>query len=439
MRGGEARPEAEAEVKKALTAWPYRWGLSFYKLGVSAFFAGGGLAWLKRKYKAGIDERMGKIGPGAPKNALWVHAVWVGEVQSALALLGVAQGPEAQPLPRVLSTVTATGRAMADSLAPRATAMIYSPWDVPRFVSRALDALAPRAYAAMETERWPAMLAELRARKIPAFLVNGRLSDKSAGRLRGQKAFWRGVLCCFERLMVRFESDKEKFMALGVPERRIVVTGDCKVDAMLARRAGTDAGKWRSLRREGGGPLFVAGSTHAGEDEIALSAFEKARRTRPGARLILAPRHPERAPSVAETALRYGKADLLSRLTHEREREWDVAVVDRIGALFELYAAADAAFVGGSLVPRGGQNLMEPALFGIQVTHGPDMTDFPDAPRMDALGAAREVRDSESLAEAWLRSLEPDERNRARKACETYFASVGGAASRSWAVIEEYL
>ncbi|MDR1649584.1 MAG: 3-deoxy-D-manno-octulosonic acid transferase [Synergistaceae bacterium] len=442
----ETEAETETETEKNLTDWTYRWGLSFYELGISAFFACGGLAWLKRKYKVGVGERMGRIGPDVPKNALWVHAVSVGEVQSALALFDVARkGPGARPgpLPRLLSTVTVTGRAVAEKLAPRPTAMIYSPWDVPRFVNRALDALAPKAYVAMETERWPVMLAALRARKIPAFLVNGRLSDRSARRLQGQRAFWRGVLCCFERLMVRFESDKEQFLMLGVPEWKIIVTGDCKVDAMLVRRAGTDAGKWRFLRRAGG-PLFLAGSTHAGEDEIVLSAFEMVRRAHPGARLLIAPRHPERALSIAaEIAARHGKAVLFSRLTnecgHEREREWDVAVVDRIGVLFELYAAADAAFVGGSLVPKGGQNLMEPALFGIQAAHGPDMADFPDAPRMDALGASREVRDAESLAEAWLRSLDREERKRTREACETCFASVAGAASRSWSVIESYL
>jgi 3-deoxy-D-manno-octulosonic-acid transferase len=162
--------EKDPETREALTAWPYRLGLSFYKLGISAFFAGGGLAWLKNKYKTGIGERMGRIGPGVPRNALWVHSVSVGEVQSALALLDAAR--KRLGLPCVLSTVTATGRAIAEKLAPPATSVIHNPWDVPRFVTRALDALAPQAYVAMETERWPAILAELRARKIPAFLVN---------------------------------------------------------------------------------------------------------------------------------------------------------------------------------------------------------------------------------------------------------------------------
>jgi 3-deoxy-D-manno-octulosonic-acid transferase len=409
----------------------------FYRAGIAAFFAGGGLSWLKKKYQVGLADRMGLFGPEVPKNALWVHAVSVGEVQSALSLIKEAKK---RPLPCLLSTVTTTGRVMGEKLASRQVdKMIYSPWDTPRFVKRALDTLAPRAYVAMETERWPAMLAELHARGIPAFLVNGRLSGESAQRLRRQRRFWRGVLCCFHRLMVRFESDKEEFLSLGVPEEKIVVTGDCKIDAMLARKAEMDDkngknGPWSCLRR-GDAPLFLAGSTHPGEDGTVLEAFAKVREARPEARLVIAPRHPQRALHVVAEALPYGKADLLTNLTPD----WDIAVVDKIGILFELYAAADAAFVGGSLVSRGGQNPMEPSLFGIQVTHGPDMSNFPDAQRMDASGAAHTVCRADQLAEAWLRALERDEKKRTQQACQGYFASVGGAALRSWEVIESYL
>jgi 3-deoxy-D-manno-octulosonic-acid transferase len=378
---------------------------------------------------------MGLFGAEVPRNALWVHAVSVGEVQSALPLIEAAR--KQKKLPCVLSTVTATGRGMAEKLAPlQGVGMIYSPWDTPRFVKRALDALEPRAYVAMETERWPTMLGELRAREIPAFLVNGRLSAKSAKKLRGQRSFWRGVLCCFERLMVRFESDKEEFLSLGVPEEKIVVTGDCKIDAMLARKAEMDAGgngrQWAWLRK-GNAPLFVAGSTHTGEDAIALAAFAKVREAHPGARLVIAPRHPQRALHVVAEALPYGKVDLFTNLTSD----WDVAVVDKIGVLFELYAVADGAFVGGSLVSKGGQNLMEPAMFGIQVTHGPDMSNFPDAGRMDVLGAAHTVRSASQLAEAWLRA--PKTTAETRQACEKYFASVGGAGLRSWDVVQKYI
>jgi 3-deoxy-D-manno-octulosonic-acid transferase len=425
-------PSEGAQSHEALEAWPYRLGMSLYRAGITAFFAGGGLSWLKKKYKAGLENRMGLFGSEVPKKALWIHAVSVGEVQSALPLIEAAQ----EKLPCFLSTVTTTGRRMAEKLVPlKAGEMVYSPWDTPRFVKRALDALEPRAYVAMETERWPVMLAELRARGIPAFLVNGRLSAESAKKLHRQRAFWRGVLCCFERLMVRFESDREAFLSLGVPERKIVVTGDCKIDAMLARKAAGDAeGRqpWAHLRR-GNAPLFLAGSTHAGEDEIVLEAFAKVRATHPGARLVIAPRHPQRALYVVAKALPYGKVDLFTNLTPD----WDIAVVDKIGILFELYAVADAAFVGGSLVPKGGQNLMEPALFGTQATHGPNMNNFPDTGRMDALGAAYTVCNAAQLAKTWLRAPETDART--RQACEKYFASVGGAALRSWGVIQESL
>lgn len=425
--------DSSATAEECFSAWSYRWGMSFYKAGIEAFFAFGGLSWLKKKYRVGIEQRMGEFGPEIPGNALWVHSVSVGEVQSALSLIEAAK--ERSGLPCILSTVTTTGRTMAENLASHsADAMIYSPWDVPRFVKRALDTLTPRAYVAMETERWPAMLAELHARNIPTFLVNGRLSMESLRKLKGQRSFWRGVLSCFDRLMVRFEADKKNFLEIGVPEEKIAVTGDCKVDAMFERKTGVDAAKWRHLRN-GDAPLFLAGSTHTGEDEVVLDAFRKVRKIHPQARLIIVPRHPERALAVVAASLPYGKVDLFTDLTGD----WDIAVVNRIGVLFELYAAVDAAFVGGSLVPRGGQNLMEPALFGIQVTHGPDMRDFPDADRMDKMGAARTIEDAAELAKAWLISLGAAERDKTRRSCGEYFASVGGAAERSWKIIEKFL
>jgi 3-deoxy-D-manno-octulosonic-acid transferase len=324
---------------------------------------------------------------------------------------------------------------MAERLLPqKVDAMIYNPWDAPRFVRRALDALAPKAYIVMETERWPVVLAELRARKIPAFLVNGRLSAASAKKLRSQRRFWRGVLCCFDRLMVRFESDKEAFSSLGIPAEKIVVTGDCKIDAIVKRKNEIDPEKWRCLRKNGNA-LFLAGSTHKNEEEFVLEAFSKAQTACPGARLVVVPRYPERAPEVVRVGQAYGKTALLSDL----EADWEIAVVDKIGILFELYAAADAAFIGGSLTARGGQNPMESAVFGLQTTHGPNMRNFPDAARMDELGAARCVETPDQLAESWVHSQNPDEQARNRGACAKFFEPLGGGAPRSWEIIKEYL
>jgi 3-deoxy-D-manno-octulosonic-acid transferase len=415
--------------------WPYRWGMRLYRAGISAFLAGGGFSftWLRRKYETVSEERMGKFKPGVPRNAFWVHSVSIGEVQSAFPLVEAMK--KDSNLPCVLSTATTTGRTMAERLlSQKADAMIYNPWDAPRFVRRALDALAPRAYIAMETERWPVILAELRARKIPAFLVNGRLSAASAEKLRSQRRFWRGVLCCFDRLTVRFESDKEEFSSLGIPAEKIIVTGDCKIDAIVRRKNEVDPAKWRFLRKNGNA-LFLAGSTHKNEEEFVLEAFSKARTARPGARLVIVPRYPERAPEVVRMGQSYGKTVLLSNL----EADWEIAVVDKIGILFELYAAVDAAFVGGSLTPRGGQSPMEPAAFGLQTAHGPNMRNFPDAARMDELGAACCVETPDQLAESWARSLNPDEQARNREACAKYFEPLGGGAARSWEVIKEYL
>ena len=416
--------------------WTWRAGMAAYRLGISAFFGSGGLRWLRKKYAVGLDERMGRL-EGVPEGGVWVHAVSVGEVQSASALIREMKGDgRGATLPCLLSTVTQTGREMAERLIGEAARMIYSPWDTPKYVRSALDAARPRAYVAMETERWPQMLSELKARGIPAFLANGRLSEKSFGKLRKQAPFWRGVLSCFERLLVRFDEDREHFLALGVPEERIVVTGDCKVDALKARKEEADPSRWGHLRR-GDAPLFVAGSTHRGEDEIVIAAFRELRSRHPGARLVIVPRHPERALFVVAAALPYPElqADLLSRLPED----WDVAVADRIGPLFDLYSAADAAFVGGSLVQKGGQNPLEPALLGIPAAHGPDMADFPDTARMDRMGAAKRVGNCRELADAWERALAPSERERVRGACRDYFDTLGGAAGRTWEVIRSYL
>lgn len=421
----------------ALSSWSYRLGMVTYRAAVSTFFTMGGLSLLRRKYGAGLEERMGNFSPAISKNILWVHSVSVGEVQSAIPLIDAAR--EHSKIPCILSTVTQTGRAMAEKLvSQKVNAIIYSPWDSRRFVKQALDTLKPRAYVAMETERWPNMLHELHARAVPTFLANGRLSEASAEKLRRQRRFWLGVLNCFDCLMVRFESDAERFSSLGVSEKKIMVTGDCKIDAMLTRKSEFDPSKWQYLRN-GNSPLFLAGSTHEGEEEIVLNAFAQIRHIHPRARLIIVPRHPERASFVAASALKFGKVVLLTHFIAKPFLEWSVAVVDTIGVLFELYAAADAAFVGGSLVPKGGQNLMESALFGIQTTHGPDMSDFPDTVRMDALGASYPVQNSDDLAKNWLLSLDQRERARTRQNCEEYFKSTSGAALRSWQNIEKFL
>ena len=352
----------------------------------------------------------------------------MGEVQSARPLLErIAAEGEGQKT--VLSTTTATGREAAFRLAKGLfSEHLYYPWDVPRIVRRALDSVAPKGYIVMETEVWPAMLMELRRRAIPAFLANGRFSEKTAANGRKHPSFWRKVYSLFTLLLVRSEADRAFLEDLGVNKAKIIVTGDCKVDGLLLRAGGTDPAEAREIVR-GEGPLFLAGSTHQGEDEIVLQAFRMVREQLPAARLIIAPRHPERSSAVRRLAAGVAPTALLSEANGGGETPWEILIVDRIGLLLGLYAVVDGAFIGGSLVDKGGQNIMEPAAFGLPFCHGPFMRDFVEAARaLERAGAAAVVHDAADMAAHWVRSLDEGEKGKAKKGAGLFFDRVGGAA-----------
>ena len=391
--------------------------------------------WLRRRYAQGFPERTGRIeGPlsssrrGKP---LWVHAVSVGEVQAAYPFV-LAARRDGYNGPLVLSTITETGRSMAlRLLGDQLDRVLRYPWDAPSYVRRALDALDPWSYVTFETELWPVLLWELQDRGIPSFLANGRLSLRSWGRMTRTRRFWGDVLGALSACLVREEADAARFRDLGVSPDRLHVLGDCKVDALFQRRAASDPGEWRRLLG-GAGPLLVAGSTHEGEEAAVCEAFSRVRRRVPGARLLWAPRHPQRAGACLERAREVGAACLFS----QREADWTILVLDVVGVLFDLYGIADGAFVGGSLVPRGGQNLMEPAVWGVPILHGPHMEDFQSvAADLDREGLSREVRGTEDLEQGFLSVLEggffphPG-------ATERYFAPRIGAATRTWGVVK---
>ena len=419
----------------------YRAGMIIYRIFGKMFFRMGGKIILKRKYKNDISERMGII-KDCPENCIWVHAVSVGEVQSASSLIRRIKTKTNRPC--IISTVTATGRSMAEKLLSNDVAkIIYSVWDEKKFVERALNTIKPYIYITMETELWPEIISQLHARNVPIFLANGRISEKSFKNLKKTAPFWRGVLSDFTKLMVRFDEDRQKFIALGVPDEKILVTGDCKVDTLLDRKNKSLGEKWQWLKsgKSGSGNLFVAGSTHQGEDDVVISAFRILLKKYPDSKLAIVPRHPERALMSVASVLPYQEmsAELLSTVEKDRTKKFNVVVIDRIGVLFELYAAADSVFVGGSLVQKGGQNPFEPALFGIAAIHGPSMTDFPDTERMDNMGAAICVHNDFELAKAWEESISDSAREKAKESCEKYFETLGGAAEKTWNEIEKFV
>jgi 3-deoxy-D-manno-octulosonic-acid transferase len=336
-------------------------------------------------------------------------------------------------LPIALSTTTRTGADIAGRMLDGLyDARFFFPWDIPRILRRFLDGLRPRAFATMETEIWPNLLYELHRRGIPSYLVNARLSETTFAKIMKRPSFWRPVFGWFRAILARGEGDVERFLAVGAPADRIRIIGDCKIDALLERRRLFDETAARKMVPAGRGPVFLAGSTHRGEEEIVLDAFARLRADHPDARLVIVPRHPERGDEVRALASPFGSVSLLSR----ESDAWDILVVDRIGVLFDLYGAADAAFIGGSLVPKGGQNLMEAAAFGLPICHGPDMEDFPEAARrLGDLGVATEVADAASLASRWRESLSAAVRDTAREGCRRYFRDLGGASERAWSTI----
>lgn len=370
---------------------------------------------------------------------LWVHAVSVGEVQSASSFISeIRKGDVSEAV--VLSTTTTTGQEMAQKLLSQDIAHhFYYPWDIPWIVKRAVDTVDPVAYVVMETEIWPNILYEMKKKGIPTFLVNGRFSDKSFEKRKGKSDFWRDVLSLFTLIMVREQEDCNKLALLGVPGDKVVLTGDCKVDALINRVSRIDLDPLRkAIGAEG--PLLVAGSTHIGEDEIVLEAFGKVRKIHENARLIHVPRHPERSDSVCEMAAEWGKTVRLSGLNEKNAEEWDILVIDKIGYLLDIYGISDVAFVGGSLVPKGGQNLMEPAIWGVPVTHGPHMEDFREASaKLGSLEIARTVRSAHDLAEKWLEDISPARKEQVQLKSSIFFEEHKGASMKSWELIRQHI
>jgi 3-deoxy-D-manno-octulosonic-acid transferase len=399
-------------------------------------------ARLRERHAAGFSERQGfyseeklrSVGEGA----VWVHAVSVGEAQAASPLIPkiAAEGRGV-----LLSTVTETGARMASQLAgDNMAAHIYAPWDVPSIVRRACGALRPSAYITVETEVWPNLLTELKKRAVPLILANARISDRTLARVSSYRKIFREIYDLFDIILARDGEDERRLSVMGVGREKIRVTGDMKIDAMIERKRGAlpNADATRKRIAPNGEAIFVAGSTHEGEDEVVLRAFGELLSTYSArAKLVIAPRHPERAQRVSETASRYGSVELFSRAGGGTVA--DIIVVDVIGALFDLYGAAAASFIGGSIAPKGGQNILEPAIWGVPVLHGCHMEDFAAATEsLDRSGAAYLIRTHEDMAELWNMAASDDPRLR-RGSAEDCISRNAGASERAIEYIRKYL
>ena len=388
-------------------------------------------------YRTHLGERFG-FGRRAAAASLWLHAVSVGEVAAAAPLVRElrVRHPE---LPFVLTTATPTGRAQAETLFGADVEVRFLPYDTPGSVRRFLARIRPRAAIIMETELWPNLLHECGRRGVPVLFASARLAAKSVPRYRRfGTLFSAGLRHAW--IAAQSSADAARFIALGADAARTHVVGNLKFDIRLGESV---AESGRELRRGylGARPVWTAGSTHEGEEELVLDAQAVLERAVRGALLVLVPRHPQRFEGVATLLERRGLMfDRRSRAEAVRP-EAQVLLLDTMGELAGFYAASDTAFVGGSLVPVGGHNLLEPAALGVPVITGPHTQNAPEISRLlIEAGGALEVDDAAALAAAAERLLsDPALRERMGESGRRFVAAHRGSLGRLLALIEPLL
>jgi 3-deoxy-D-manno-octulosonic-acid transferase len=295
--------------------------------------------------------------------------------------------------------VTETGARVVRERFAGAVRHRYFPLDFPGVARRAIASIEPAFFVCLETELWPNVLRALAARGVPTMIANGRLSDRSFSRYRLVRGAMRRVLANINVLAMQSDEDARRAIALGASPERVVVTGNLKHEPLPDPAGAADL--WRRLLGLAPGqPVWIAGSTHRGEDEAVLEAHRRARAEQPGLVLVLAPRHPERVGEVMSLATRTGFAAVRrSDLPARRSAVAPVIVLDTVGELAQLYGIAELVFVGGSLMPLGGHNMLEPALRGKPVLFGPYTTNFREAAAiLTAGGGGQVVRDAGELA-----------------------------------------
>ncbi|MHC6654715.1 lipid IV(A) 3-deoxy-D-manno-octulosonic acid transferase [Aeromonas salmonicida] len=340
-------------------------------------------------------EHLGRTPASGQEAPLWIHAVSVGETLAISPFIRALKA-ERPDLPILLTTTTRTGAEQAAKLGDLVMHR-YAPLDYPWAVAAFLKCIKPRALWVMETELWPNWLAACEARHLPVTIINARLSERSCQRYARFQGAFDTLSRPLTHLLCQHQDDAERFVRLGIGRERLAVTGSIKFDIQLGDEV---QARGHALRQQLGQsrPVWIAASTHQGEDEQVLAAFDLVLQRHPQALLILVPRHPERFDRVAELCAPYG---CVRRTGGAPIRETDkVYLGDTMGELPLMLAAADVAFVGGSLVKVGGHNLLEPAALGKPCLSGPAYFNFSDITRqLVAQGGAALVADAAALGE----------------------------------------
>jgi 3-deoxy-D-manno-octulosonic-acid transferase len=391
-----------------------------------------------RGYWEGLTERFG-LGPRVGATTIWVHAVSLGEVTAAAVLIRALRARYPKRA-LVLTTATPTGRTRARALFGAALDVRFLPYDTPGSMRRFLSRVRPQLAIIMETELWPNLFHQCRRRGIPVVLANARLAAKSVTRYRRCATLFRDVFAGETVVAAQSEEDAARFIAIGAQADRTHVIGNLKFDIAFDEEL-VDRGRALRAASWGSRATWIAGSTHGGEEEAALTAHSRLRADVVDALLLLVPRHPERFQAVADLMNRRGIRFERRSSDNAVQPDTQVLLVDTVGELAALYAAVDVAFVGGSLVPIGGHNLLEPAALGVPVITGPSQANAKDiAQILLREGAAVQVADAAELAAA-LHTLLTDAEQR-RRAGESGRHAVDvnrGSSLRLMALIEPLL
>lgn len=397
----------------------------------------------KGKYRVGLGERMGNIPArlrptGPNEDCVWIHAVSVGEVL-AIGGLVVALKQKFPDWRVVISTTTQTGQTLAREKYG-ADNVFYFPIDLPFAISPFLTALRPKLVVLAETEFWPNFLNLARRSGAKVSVVNARISDRSFPRYRSWRSIFERVLSNVDLFLTQSELDKTRLVAIGADPGRVQVSGNLKFEIRVAQQSDLLAQLRERIPQ--GAPIIVAGSTVEGEEPPVLAAFKEVLREQPKAVLVLAPRHPERFNAVAESLTQ--SAMTFWRRSAGRWSESQVSggvfLLDTIGELASTYELADVAFVGGSLVPRGGHNILEPAQFGKAIVVGPHTENFRDVIQIFSRDQAVLISDAAGLGALWLKLIgDPVMRREFGERAKKVMDSQSGATQRTLDALEVLL
>ena len=399
------------------------------------------LLWRARlapAYRQRWGERFAWAGRKPHGPSLWVHAVSVGETLAALDLIEVLL--QRYPEHRLLvTTTTPTGSERVRSALGARVDHVYLPYDLPDVWWRFFRQFKPALLIVMETELWPNLLAACEGRAIPVLLANARLSARSAAGYQRLAWLARPMLKRLTCVAAQQRADADRFVALGVPTQAIQVTGSIKFDLSLAPAQRQAAEALRARWAPSNEVLWLAASTHQGEDEIVLKAFALARRQVPELRLVLVPRHPERFDRVTSLCQQAGWRT--ERHSRGVSAGFDVLVGDTMGELLIFYGACDLSFVGGSLVATGGHNMIEPAAWAKPVLCGPHLFNFAEVSRLlQEAGGLEVVEDAQTLAEEVITlCVQPPERERRGQAALSVAENNRGALKRLLSAVDHLM